>query len=180
MACRWRRGQGSRPFRPAATAGVGQLAEGGAVQFKGADPADPAVCLVAWNGRTHRYLDGFWGSGRFKRGTPAERAAIRQALTGPVGAKTSFEDTRAGLWGQVTVEHVANPVLRLAKGPRRTVQLRITRHDAGGRPDVQLVSLHWIDVRTGVALKRQVVTRYAGGRQVAATTWQIDALDDAS
>jgi len=57
------------------------------------------------------------------------------------------------------------------------VQLRVVRHDARGRPNVERVTLHWIDVRTGVALKRQTVTHFANGQQMAAATWQIERLE---
>lgn len=156
------------------------LRDGLTVSYEGALPEDPEVCVVSWRGRTHRYLAGFWGSGRYRRGTPAERAAIRGALTGPVGTTTSFEDMRADLWGTVTVEHVASPMLQLKNGPRRTVQLRVIRHDARGRPDVKRITLHWIDVRTGIGLKRQTVTELAGGQQSADTTWRVEQIDGAN
>lgn len=159
--------------RDAATA---TLSNGLVVHYEGADPGNPEVCLVSWRGRTHRFLAGFWWPGRYGEGTPAERAAIRNALTGPVGTTTSFEDTRADLWGTVTVEHLANPVLRLKDGLRRTVQLKVVRHDAWGRPEVKRIALHWIDVRTGIELKRQTVTQLAGGQQLFDTTWRVEEL----
>ena len=156
------------------------LAGGLVIRYRGADPTDPEVCLTSWRGKTHRYLAGFWGGGRFRKGTTAERDAIKRALTGPVGTKTSFEDTRADLWGKVTVEHVARPALPLRNSLRRTVQLRIVRHDARGRPDVQREALHWIDVKTGIALKRQTVTRLSSGEQQVFTTWRVQQLTDGS
>ncbi len=92
------------------------LSDGMVVRYKDAAPSDPEVCVMSWRGRTHRYLAGFWGSGRFRKGTADERAAIGQALTGPVGTRTSFEDTRADLRGKVTVEHVASPALPVRAG----------------------------------------------------------------
>jgi hypothetical protein len=156
--------------------GTAELRDGLTARFVGADPDDPEVCLVWWRGKEWRYLAGFWGSGRYRRGTPAERAAMRDVLLGPVGATASFEDTRAGLWGRVTAEHVANPVLALRSGPRRTILVRMIKHDAFGRPNVQAETLHWIDARTGIALQRQVVTHLANGESRADVTWRIEDL----
>lgn len=152
------------------------LRDGLTIRYEGAAPGDPSVCVVSWLGQDHRFLAGFWGSGRYRHRTSAERAAIRGALTGPVGTRTSFKDTRADLWGTVTVEHLANPMLHLKDGPRRTVQLKVVRHDTWGRPEVKRVALHWIDVRTGVALKRQTVTQLASGQELLNTTWQVEQL----
>lgn len=135
------------PSVPPCKAGVAAtLISGLRVRNNGADRQDPQVCLVSWKGRTHRYFAGFWGSGRFRKGALPEREAIRRAMTGPVGSRTSFDDTRADMWGEVTVEHVANPMLVLRDGPRRTIQLRVVRRDVRGRPNVCRVALHWIDV----------------------------------
>lgn len=152
-------------------------ADGMKVRYKGAAPNDPEVCLVAWRGKVHRYLAGFWGGGRFRKGAPDERTAIRQALTGPLGTRTSFDDTHAGMWGRVTVEPVASPTIFVRGRPRNTVQLRVVRHDVRGRPNVRREALHWIDVRTGIAMKRQSVTRLSGERQVS-TTWRVQQLTD--
>lgn len=165
------------PCQDGATA---TLRDGLTIRYEGAAPEDSSVCVISWQGRSHRFLAGFWGSGRYRRGASAERAAIRGALTGPVGTMTSFEDTRADLWGTVTVEHLANPMLQLKDGPRPTVQLRIVRHDTWGRPGVRRVALHWIDVRTGVALKRQTVTQLASGQELLNTTWQVEQLQEAN
>lgn len=156
--------------------GTAELRDGLTARFLGADPDDPEVCVVSWRGKEWRYLAGFWGSGRYRGGTPAERAAMRDVLLGPVGAMASFEDTRAGLWGRVTAEHVANPVLVLRSGPRRTILVRMVKHDAFGRPNVQAETLHWIDARTGIALQRQVVTHLANGESRADVTWRIEEL----
>ena len=153
------------------------LSDGVGLTYEGADPDDPMVCLVSWNGRTHRYFAGFWGAGRFHSGTAAERAALLRVLSGPVGAKASFEDIHAKLWGKVTVEHVASPMLPLESGPRRTVLLRVTKYDERGRPGVQAETLHWIDAQTGVALKQATVTTMADGQQTRATTWQVERLE---
>lgn len=156
------------------------LRDGLTIRYEGAAPGDPSVCVVSWQGRSHHFLAGFWGSGRYRRGASAEHSVIRGALTGPVGTRTSFEDTRADLWGTVTGEHLANPMLHLKDGPRRTVQLRIVRHDTWGRPEVKRVALHWIDVRTGVALKRQTVTQLASGQELLNTTWRVEQLREAN
>ena len=153
------------------------LSDGVGLTYEGADPDDPMVCLVAWNGRTHRFFAGFWGAGRFGSGTAVERAAISRVLSGPVGVKASFGDVRAKLWGKVTVEHVANPVLRLASGPRPTVLLRVIKHDQRGRPGVQAETLHWIDAETGVVLKQETVTTMADGQKARTTTWRVERLD---
>ncbi len=156
------------------------LSDGIDLRYAGADPDDPDVCLVSWNGRMHRFLAGFWGAGRIRPASAAEREAIRSAMTGPVGTVASFNDARAKLWGKVTVEHVANPVLTLESGPRQTVLLRLVKHDEHGRAQVKAESLHWIDANTGVALKTQTVTRFADGQQSVATTWQVERFRETS
>ena len=153
------------------------LSDGIGLTYHGADPDDPMVCLVAWNGRTYRFFAGFWGAGRFRSGTAAERAAIARVLAGPVGAKASFADVRAELWGKVTIEHVANPVLRLESGPRPAILLRVLKYDQRNRPGVQAETLYWVDVKTGVALKQETVTTMADGRKAHATTWRVERLD---
>lgn len=164
------------PCKAGATA---TLTSGLRVRYNGADRQDPQVCLVSWKGRTHRYFVGFWVSGRFRKGTLPEREAIRPAMTGPVGSRTSFDDTRADMWGKVTVEHVANPTLVLRDGTRRTIQLRVVRHDVRGRLNVRRVVLHWMDVKTGVALKRQTVTDLSDSQQQVFTTWKFEHMEDA-
>jgi len=156
------------------------LTDGVIVHYEGAALDDPQVCVVSWQGKAHRYLAGFWGGGRFRTGTLEERNAIIGALIGPVGTETSFVDTRADLWGKVTVEHIASPLFALGDGQRRAVELRVIRHDARGRPNVQREALHWIDMRTGVALRRQTVTQSSDGEQRLYTTWQVDQLADAA
>lgn len=130
---------------------------------------------MRWQSKSRRLFAGFWGSARYRKVPAAERKAILDALTGPVGTKTTFEDTRATLWGRVTVEHVANPTLALVGRPRRAVKLKIVRHDAFGRSNVR-VSEHWIDRRTGILLKRQSITRLATGETERFTTWQVTRL----
>ena len=142
------------------------------VHYEGADPSDPQICRVRWQRRSRRFFAGFWGSGRFRKVPVAERKAILDALTGPVGTKTTLQDTRAALWGRVTVEHVANPTLTLVGRPRGTVELKIVRHDAFGRSNVR-VSEHWVDRRTGILLKRQSITRLATGEIEPFTTWRV-------
>jgi len=157
--------------------GSAKLDDGLVVDFKGAALDDPLVCLVSWKGRTYRYFAGFWGSGRYRRGTVEEREAVRRVLLGPVGATATFEDTRASMWGRVTAEHVANPVLALKSGPRRTALLRVVKHDELDRAQVQAERLYWVDAHTGIALKRQVVTRLANGETRFDTTWKVERLD---
>ncbi len=162
---------------PCQAEGSATLRDGLTVNFKGAALNDPLVCLISWNGRTYRYLAGFWGSGYYRRGTAEEREAVRRVLLGPVGATATFEDTRAGMWGRVTAEHVANPVLVLKSGSRRTALLRMVKHDELGRAQVRAETLHWVDAHTGIALKRQVVTRLADGETRVDTTWRVERLD---
>jgi len=45
---------------------------------------------------------------------------------------------------------------------------------------VRRQALHWIDVRTGIALKRQTVTRLSSGEQQVFTTWRVQQLEDAA
>jgi len=142
------------------------------VHYEGADLSDPQMCRVRWQRRSRRFFAGFWGSGRSRKVPAGERKAILDALTGPVGTKTTFQDTRAALWGRVTVEHVANPTLILVGRPHRTVELKIVRHDAFGRSNVR-VSEHWVDRRTGILLKRQSITRLATGEIEPFTTWRV-------
>ncbi len=153
-----------------------RLTTGLVVKYAGADSSNPATCLVTWNGRRHRYVLGVVAKAHGQRISPQEPQAIRTALQGPTGTKAEFEDAQAALWGRVTVEHVADPILMLNGKPRRTVQLRIVRHDARGRSNVRSVTLYWIDVRTGIALRQQVVTEMDDGRSMANDVWRIESL----
>ena len=54
----------------------------------------------------------------------------------------------------------------------------MVKHDAHGRASVRSETWTWIEARTGIALKRQIVTRWADGKQRADTTWEVDSLDD--
>ena len=155
---------------------VATLSDGVRVEYDGADPADRETCLMRWNGRTHRSYAGFWYSGRTGKRSLGERRAIRAAMTGPVGTRAEFDDARAGLWGRVEVEHVGSPVLPVDGARRRTVLLRVVKHDARGRARVRAETLNWIDVRTGIALKKQSVTQLADGSRTAATTWAVERL----
>lgn len=164
----------SRPPRCAVGA-TARLRSGALIHYLGADHSDPQVCLVKWLGHTKRLYLGFWGSGRYRKAPIAERNAVRSALVGPVGTRTGFHDSHAKLWGRITIEHVANPILPLASGSRRSVQLRVVRHDAFGRSNTQ-VSNQWLDRKTGVLLKRQTVTVLASGEQQFFTTWRVTQL----
>lgn len=81
------------------------------------------------------------------------------------------------MWGRVTAEHVADPVLTLKSGLRRTTLPRVVKHDELGRAQVRAETLHWVDARTGIVLKRQVVTRLADGVTRMDTTWRVERLD---
>ena len=151
------------------------LNNGLAVDFQGASQ-DPDVCLAAWQGEPHQFYLGFWGDGLSYRGAPDERDAVRTALTGPVGTQAAFRPRAARLWGEVTVEHVANPVLLIAGQRHPTVELRQVMHDAHGRESVQAESLIWVDQATGIPLQRKTVTRMADGSDSAATTWLVQSL----
>lgn len=152
-----------------------RLRSGAIIRYQGADRSDPEVCLVKWLGRTRRLFMGFWGSGRYRKAPSAERAAVRDALMGPVGTRTDFRDSHATLWARVTIEHVADPMLTLASGPRPSVQLRVVRHDAFGRANNR-VSNQWVDRSSGALLKRQTVTTLASGEQQAFTTWRVTQI----
>jgi hypothetical protein len=158
-------------------AGTATLAGGMQISFDGAAPEDLLACQVSWSGRTYRFLAGFWGAGRYKGGPPEERQAVSQVVAGPVGAKASFDDVKAGLWGEVTAEHVANPVLDLKSGKRRTVLVRMVEHDDQGREAVRSETLNWIDAKSGVTLKRQIVMRLGDGSENTETIWEIESLD---
>jgi len=155
-----------------------RLDTGLTVRYEGADPSDPQTCRLSWLGRTRRFFAGFWGSGRYRHASRPEQQAIRQAVMGPVGTKASFDDTHSELWGMVSVEHVANPVLPLRTGTRRTIEVRIVRHDARGRSAVRAISLCWIDHRTGILLQRQTVTTMANGEQQVSTDWRVQEISD--
>lgn len=153
-----------------------RLQDGLSVQLDG-PTNDPEVCQQRWNGQAYQYFLGFWGDGRGFNGGAQERAAVRQALLGPVGTNTSYRPSRGRLWGEVTVTHVANPVLTIGGKPRPTVQLRQVRHDAQGRSTVVAESIVWVDQQTGIALQRQSITHLADGRTTQATTLQVQSLD---
>ncbi|MCW3474276.1 hypothetical protein [Limobrevibacterium gyesilva] len=165
---------------PSCAAGVSAALEDGAVvQFRGGDPRDPDVCLIAWSGRSYRYFLGFWGDGRFGEGTAEERDAIRRVLTGPPGTEASFALTRAKLWGKVTVTHVANPILTVGSRRVATMEIRAVWHDSQGREDVRNEKRIWIDQATGIVVQRQTVTPMANGGVVTNTTWRVVSMQPA-
>lgn len=158
------------------------LNTGVVVVFAGPAPHHPDICLRRMNGRTYRYFLGFWGDGRFHDGTPEERAAIRNVLTGPVGTSAQFALRRPSglaLWQSATVTHLGDPMLPVGGAPHRTVLLRIQRKGPAGRADLGTESLIWLDRATLVPLQREEVVRMAHGtdRQLA---WQVRALVPAS
>jgi hypothetical protein len=138
------------------------------------------VCLEEWDGQRHEFFLGFWGDGLAYRGSEQERDAVRSALTGPVGSHASFRPQAGRLWGEATVDHVANPVLLIAGRPRPTVELRQVMHDAHGRENVRAEFLIWVDQATGIPLQRKTVTRMADGSDSAATTWLVQSLSPAA
>lgn len=157
--------------------GSATLAEGVQVGYLGSDPDDPNRCLLSWANRSHPLYFGFWSSGPNEGMSDEARAAVRSALTGPVGTEASFNAEGALLWKRVTVTHVANTVVAVAGKPRPALELRIVRHDANGRPDVRAETRFTIDRATGVLLRRESVTPMADGGVTRITSWQIDSLN---
>ena len=155
------------------------LNTGVAVDFEGADPHNPDVCLRRMNGRTYRYFLGFWGDGRFQDGSPEERAALRQVLTGPVGTTVHFpliQRTRLAIWRSATVTHLGNPLLVLDHAEqRRTLLLRVRRYGPPDRPDVASETLWWLDRSTLIPLKREEVVHLAH-RTEHQTAWRVSRL----
>lgn len=152
------------------------LAEGIHVGYLGSDPNDPQRCLLEWADRSHPLYFGFWSTGPEAPMSDQARAAVRTALTGPVGTEASFETERAHLWSRVTVTHVANRMVDVAGQPRAALELRVVRHDALGRPDVRAETRYTIDRTTGVLLRRESVTPMADGEVTKTTSWQIGSL----
>ena len=162
---------------PCASNATATLDDGLLISFEGSLPDRPDVCVASWQGRPHQYYLGFWGDGHAFNGTSQEREAVLGALTGPVGTQRDFPALGANLWKDVTVTHVANPILIVDGKPRPTVELREELHDAHGRPDVRAEFLHWVDQATGIALRRQTVTQTANGQTIPDTTWQVRSLE---
>jgi len=159
------------------------LNTGTVVDFAGAAPHHPDICLRRMNGHTYRYFLGFWGDGWFQDGTPEERAAIRQVLTGPVGTTARFplpQRTALLLWRSATVTHLGDPNLTLGTAaPHRTVLIRVERKGPPDRADLGTETLIWLDRATLIPLKREEVVHMAHGteRQLA---WRVRALTPAS
>ena len=107
----------------------------------------------------------------------AARAAVRTALTGPVGTTASFAAEHARLWHRVTITHVANSVVDVAGKPRPALELRVVQHDSFGRPEVREETRFTIDRATGVMLRRASVTPMADGEVTTTTSWQIKSLN---
>jgi hypothetical protein len=155
------------------------LAEGVRIGYLGGDPDDPQRCLVSWLDRSHALYFGFWSSSPSSPMSEEARAAVRSALTGPVGTKAAFEARHAQMWDRVTVTHIANPLVDVAGQKRPGLELQVVRYDAAGRPDVQAETRYTIDRATGVLLRRQSVTPMADGGVSRITSWQIDRFDRA-
>ncbi|MDE2005106.1 MAG: hypothetical protein KGI51_00965 [Rhodospirillales bacterium] len=153
------------------------LSTGAEVAFMGAAPERPETCLRRMNGRTYRYVLGFWEDGRSGDEAGA-RAALRQVLTGPVGTKASFvlrPNSTLALWRSVTVTHLRDPNLPVAGTPHPTLLLKVVRQGGTGREDVAAETLFWLDRATLIPLKREDVVRMDRGaeRELA---WRVRAL----
>jgi hypothetical protein len=162
-----------------ATGASATLADGMPVGYLGSDPDDPQRCLVEWSDRSHPLYFGFWSPSPKRPISEPAREAFSAALTGPVGTEASFEDEGAQMWSRVTVTHVANSVVDVAGQQRPTLELRVVRHDALGRPDVRAETRYSIDRATGVLLRSESVTPMADGQVSTTTGWRIGSLDEA-
>ena len=164
---------------PCASGLTATLSTGVSVDFLGADKADADVCLRRINGRTYRYLLGFWGGGRARPGSEVERQALRAVMTGPVGTRVDFALPRRDalwIWRSATVTHIGDPSLPIGAGdPKRTILLRVVRHGPPDRPHVAAETLWWIDWTTGIPLRQQDVIRMAHGTE-RRTAWQVRSL----
>ena len=164
---------------PCAEGVTATLNTGMVVRFDGSAGDDPAVCVQHWEHQAHRYYLGFWGNGRFHRGSPEQRTAVAAALRAPVGAAVSFalvRKTPVSLWKSATVEHIANERVKIGSRDRRAVKLRVVLRDALNRRGVQAERLYWIDRATGIPLRKVVVTHTADGGRWRTTTWQVVSL----
>jgi hypothetical protein len=155
------------------------LSDGLRVGYQGSDPKDPDRCLLDWSGRSYPLYFGLWSTGPGLPMSEDARAAFRAALTGPVGTEAEFDMQRAGMWGRVTVTHVANSMVDVAGAVRPAVELRVVRYDAHGRPDVRAETHYAVDRATGVLLRQQSVTPMADGKVTTTTSWQVGTLDQA-
>jgi hypothetical protein len=158
---------------------VATLDTGVQVHFDGAAPLDPQSCVQTWSAREHEYILGIWRKRRLRPETDAQRAAIAQILTAPVGTAVRFDlrhDTRRTFFDSATIQHVGNEVLTVGREPRHTLKLELVLHDAQGRPESKAESLLWIDRKTGIPLKKEVVTRTADGGVWNTTVWRVQDL----
>lgn len=146
------------------------------VSYLGSDPDDADKCLVQWLGRSHQLYFGFWSDEKSAPMSDEARAALRAALTGPVGTEAAFDAQKAQLWKNVTVRHTANGTAIVDGTPRPALELQVVRHDAEGRPEVRAETRFWIDRRTGVLLRRESVTPMADGEVTKTTSWQVGSL----
>lgn len=172
--------RGLAPIPPCPSGVTAVMQEGPPVHFKGPAHDDAAVCVQTSNGKSYRDYLNFWGNGRFSGGTPHERHALRSVVAGPVGTQVHFAlpaKSRPGLWKSASVTHVANDHVVVGQHARPAVKLKVVRHDAFDRPGVKAESLYWLDRRTGIPLKKEVVTHMADGEVQRTTTWRVVALE---
>jgi hypothetical protein len=149
------------------------------VHFTGAAPQDPQSCVQSWASREHEFLLGVWRKRRLRPETAAQRAAIVQVLTAPVGTAVRFplrHKTRRTFFDSATLRHVGNETLAVGVEKRHALKLELVLHDAQGRPEANAESLFWIDRKTGIPLKKEVVTRTADGGVWNTTVWRVRDL----
>lgn len=155
------------------------LTDGVRVGFVGSDPEDPQRCVLEWSDRSYPLYFGFWSTDRKTPMSEEAREALRAVLLGPVGTETSFETQRARLWSRVSITHIGNRLMEIQGKQRPALELRVVRHDAFGRPDVQAETRYTIDRATGVLLRRQTVTPMVDGGVTTTTSWQVGSLEGA-
>lgn len=154
-------------FRCPATGTRLTFGNGGYLEFQGADPADPVVCLARnANGQQQRRLYNFWtlpldddsalrqGFGALWPAVPGKTAAY--TFIGRTADNNTFRYSER--WRVVGAE-----ILQIGGSPRATMVLERVQEGMLGNNFLG-TDTYWFDVQTGSFLKRQVsVTRGRAG-----------------
>jgi hypothetical protein len=165
---------GSGPAPPACPR-AGTVVQRGmlpAIEYRGAAPDDPALCLVRIGTTDLPMYFGMWA--REWPGSAAARDAIGRAIHGPTGKAIIFDTSMApGLQWHDVIRNEGLEELNVFGQRRPTVKIAHYREGYGGNT-YRSVTTGWKDLQSGAVI--YVTYRHISGRPEAGTAWDATGL----